>query len=203
MVGHERANCGNCLVAWEQICRPPMYGGLGIHNLELMNWVLRIRWLWLQKTDGARAWQGLDLQVPSNAHAIFNMAVEAMVGNSQSILFWSDRWIQYRTITEVAPNLINLVHIKRILKTILWHRLWKTIDGLQKSEEPSLSKSSWSIFTCGTWWLKWNYRMASLTSTTGSWTRLVSILASQPTSAYLLVQLELHLGERFGRIGRH
>jgi hypothetical protein len=106
------------LVAWEQVCRPPMYGGLGIHNLELMNWVLRIRWLWLQKTDGARAWQGLDLQVPSNAHVMFNMAMETMVGNGQSILFWSERWIQGRT-AEVAANLINLVQKKDIKNHIV------------------------------------------------------------------------------------
>jgi hypothetical protein len=32
--GQEKANGGNCLVAWEKVQRPFEYGGLGIHNLE-------------------------------------------------------------------------------------------------------------------------------------------------------------------------
>jgi hypothetical protein len=34
--GHQQANGGNCLVAWEKVQRPLEYGGLGIHNLELL-----------------------------------------------------------------------------------------------------------------------------------------------------------------------
>jgi hypothetical protein len=34
--GHQQANGGNCLVAWEKVQRPLQYGGLGIHNLELL-----------------------------------------------------------------------------------------------------------------------------------------------------------------------
>ena len=40
--GHQQANGGNCLVAWEKVQRPLEYGGLGIHNLELLGWALRI-----------------------------------------------------------------------------------------------------------------------------------------------------------------
>lgn len=47
--GHEQANGGSCLVAWEKVQRPLEFGGLGIHNLELLGWSLRIRWLWAQK----------------------------------------------------------------------------------------------------------------------------------------------------------
>uniref|UniRef100_J3ME16 Reverse transcriptase Ty1/copia-type domain-containing protein n=1 Tax=Oryza brachyantha TaxID=4533 RepID=J3ME16_ORYBR len=38
--GQEKANSGNCLVAWDRVCRP--IGGLGILNMEDMNWALRI-----------------------------------------------------------------------------------------------------------------------------------------------------------------
>ena len=48
--GQEQANGGHCLVAWEKVQRPIEYGGLGIHNLELLGCALRIRWLWAQKT---------------------------------------------------------------------------------------------------------------------------------------------------------
>ncbi|EEC83354.1 hypothetical protein OsI_28758 [Oryza sativa Indica Group] len=46
------------------------------------------------------------------------MAMETMVGNGQSILFWSERWIQGRT-AEVAANLINLVQKKDIKNHIV------------------------------------------------------------------------------------
>jgi len=59
--GHEQANGGNCLVAWQKVQRPLEYGGLGIHNLELLGWALRIRWA------------GLPIQVPQNAQALFNV----------------------------------------------------------------------------------------------------------------------------------
>jgi hypothetical protein len=39
--GHDQANGGNCLVAWEKVQRPLEYGGLGIHNLELLGSALR------------------------------------------------------------------------------------------------------------------------------------------------------------------
>ena len=44
--GQEKANGGNCLVAWEKVQRPFEYGGLGIHNLEYFGWALRILCLW-------------------------------------------------------------------------------------------------------------------------------------------------------------
>jgi len=89
--GQKKANGGKCLVAWEKVQRPFEYGGLGIHNLEFFGWALRIRWLWAQKTDPSRPWAGLTIQVPQKAQALFHMAVDAIVGNGETILFWSDR----------------------------------------------------------------------------------------------------------------
>lgn len=50
------AQGGHCLVAWGKACRPVELGGLGIHNLQLLNHALRIRWLWLQKSDPNKPW---------------------------------------------------------------------------------------------------------------------------------------------------
>lgn len=47
---------GHCPVNWERVTRPLHLGGLGIHNLQLLGWALRMRWLWYQKTDRDRAW---------------------------------------------------------------------------------------------------------------------------------------------------
>jgi hypothetical protein len=47
--GHKEAKGGHCLVAWEFVCHPIEYGGLGISNLKNLGWTLRARWLWLHK----------------------------------------------------------------------------------------------------------------------------------------------------------
>lgn len=61
--GSDNANGGNCSVSWDRVCWPLSLGGLAILNLEKMGWALRMRWLWLQKTDTARPWVGLSINL--------------------------------------------------------------------------------------------------------------------------------------------
>ena len=126
--GQEQANGGNCLVAWERVQRPLEYGGLGIHNLELLGCALRIRWLWAEKTDPSRPWAGLPVQVPRKAQALFNIAVDAIVGNGEKIQFWTDRWLNGHTLAELAPNLFNAVPKRtakrRTVAQALQNRKW-------------------------------------------------------------------------------
>jgi len=126
--GHQHANGGNCLVAWEKVQRPVEYGGLGIHNLELLGWALRIRWLWAQKTNAERPWAGLSIAVPHKARALFNVAVDAIVGNGEEILFWTDRWLDGHTVAEIAPNLFSAVQKRtakrRTVAQALHNRSW-------------------------------------------------------------------------------
>jgi hypothetical protein len=49
--GTEVVQSGKCLAAWERVQRPLPLGGLGILNLRLMGMALRLRWLWLQRTE--------------------------------------------------------------------------------------------------------------------------------------------------------
>ena len=126
--GHQQANGGNCLVAWEKVQRPLEYGGLGIHNLELLGCALKIRWLWAQKTDAERPWAGLPISVPHKAEALFNVAVDAIVGNGEEILFWKDRWLGGHTMAEIAPNLFkavpNRTAKRRTVAQALHHNSW-------------------------------------------------------------------------------
>ncbi|GJN40212.1 hypothetical protein PR202_gb29393 [Eleusine coracana subsp. coracana] len=52
--GRRDLNGGHCPVAWQRVTRPLNLGGLGIHDLQAMAWALRMRWLWLQKTQPDR-----------------------------------------------------------------------------------------------------------------------------------------------------
>lgn len=107
--GQANTNGGNCLVSWNVVQRPLQYGGLGILNLELMAWALRIRWLWLPKTDPSKPWAGLPVQVHRNAKALFDVAVVSVAGNGETIKFWTDRWLQGKNVVEHCPTLFKLI----------------------------------------------------------------------------------------------
>jgi hypothetical protein len=55
-------------------------GGLGLHNLRVMNTALRTWWLWLQKTNSVRPWSGLDLHVGQSSTAFFHASVRITLG---------------------------------------------------------------------------------------------------------------------------
>lgn len=82
----------------------------------MQGWALRIRWLWLQKTNASRPWEGLPIEVPRNAQAMFAVAVDTTVGDGASTKFRTDRWLQGKTIAEIAPHLFGIIP-KRITKT--------------------------------------------------------------------------------------
>jgi len=113
--GREKANGGNCLVSWDRVQRPLELGGLGIHNLEVLGWALRIRWLWSQRTDPDRLWGGLHGSVPAKAKAMFEVAVRTVVGDGNTTKFWTDRWIDGKCIADLAPALFAAVQ-KRAIK---------------------------------------------------------------------------------------
>jgi hypothetical protein len=54
---------------------------LGILNLEKLGWAPKIRWLWTQKVDRSRPWDGFQVEVPRNVKALFNMAMISIIGN--------------------------------------------------------------------------------------------------------------------------
>ncbi|WVZ96322.1 hypothetical protein U9M48_041977 [Paspalum notatum var. saurae] len=95
-------------------CRPLRFGGLGILDLELLGWALRVRWLWFQKTDSTRPWTGLQVMVPKKASALFAAAVDTIV--------------QGKTLAELAPNLLSTIPKKavqrRTVSQALANRRW-------------------------------------------------------------------------------
>jgi hypothetical protein len=49
--GRKDVNGGNCLVSWDVVTRPLIFGGLGVPSLYYQSWALQAKWLWLEKTD--------------------------------------------------------------------------------------------------------------------------------------------------------
>jgi hypothetical protein len=49
--GKRKVHGGQCLVAWDAVCKPYEFGGLGVKNLCLQGLALRVRWVWLRRTD--------------------------------------------------------------------------------------------------------------------------------------------------------
>jgi hypothetical protein len=60
-------------------------------------------WLWLQKTDPAKPWSGLDLQVSAASRDLFNASVSIIVGSGTAVAFWEDAWIGSLTVKTIAP----------------------------------------------------------------------------------------------------
>jgi hypothetical protein len=111
--GKTEVNGGQCLVAWAQICKPKCFGGLGIKNLRLQGLALRSRWEWLKRTDSDRPWQGLPMIKDDRTKNIFRCFARITLGDGNSVLFWSDRWINGSSVGDVAPLVLQAVHTRQ------------------------------------------------------------------------------------------
>lgn len=80
-------------------------GGLGILNLSLMGMSLRMRWLWLARTDLSKAWTALKLGIEPQARSFLEASVSVVIGDGHMALFLSDKWINGCSIRSLAPNL--------------------------------------------------------------------------------------------------
>jgi hypothetical protein len=130
----ERASGGQCLVAWDQLCKPLEYGGLGIKDLKLQSLALRVRWQWLQRTAMLRPWQGLAQLKDKAARALFHNLIQIEVGDGSRVLFWRDRWINGRSGTDFAPGLCltisaRICNARTVEQTMLDNRWFSDIPG--------------------------------------------------------------------------
>ena len=107
--GAESAKAGHCRLAWLRVCRPTELGGLGIVDLHRFGYALRLRWLWLKRTDDSRSWSDLPAETETVVEAMFQASIYVEVGNGQKALFWTDRWLQGHSVSDLAPCLSNAV----------------------------------------------------------------------------------------------
>jgi hypothetical protein len=96
---------GKCLLAWDPVQRPKKLDGLGIWDLKRMTLALRLRWLWLQPTEASRPWASLPIKEDKLTFAHFKASIQCIVSNGRSTFFWTDPWIQGRSVELLAPDL--------------------------------------------------------------------------------------------------
>jgi hypothetical protein len=86
-VGKKQVSGGQCLEAWESICKPLQFGGLGIKNLHLQGLALRVRWEWLRRTEADKAWKCLPMRKDDRAHGVFQSLARIEAGDGKKVLF--------------------------------------------------------------------------------------------------------------------
>ena len=87
------------------MCRPPELGGLGITDLQHFGDALCMRWLWLRRTEDNHPWQLLHDEQDPMVVALFQASTYFELGNGHKALFWEDRRMQGKSMSEVAPCL--------------------------------------------------------------------------------------------------
>lgn len=115
------------MIAWPKVTRPTELGGLGISNLQYLCWALRLRWLWLQKTEPDKPWAFLPIKAPSQVKAFFSVAVRSSVGNGKNTRFWTDRWLPGKSFEHSYPHLFAAVATRAKGRTVfdaLNNRRW-------------------------------------------------------------------------------
>ena len=111
--GSENVTGGKCKVAWLTVCRPKELGGLGITDLRKAGLALRVRWVWKDTTSG---------RAPATCEraviALFQAATVHHLGNGASTFFWTDRWLNGRSLELEAPTAFRAVRRTKRFATV-------------------------------------------------------------------------------------
>jgi hypothetical protein len=125
--GKEDARGGSCLVAWSQVCQPKILGGLGLHNLKLLNADLRAKWIWYSKTDFERPLSEMSFKVMPDATGNFQASIKISVGDGAHILLWEDPWINDMCADTVSLAILPLVEPRFRRKMTVQDGCWATL----------------------------------------------------------------------------
>jgi hypothetical protein len=82
---------------------------LGLSDLQSLNWALRVRWVWLKKTNSSKPWVAFQLQSSAAVQDLFKMAMASETDDGTETLFWKDRWLNGQRLEDLAPHVSRLV----------------------------------------------------------------------------------------------
>jgi hypothetical protein len=103
-------------VSWAKVTWPVDLGGLGVLDLAMMGYALRLRWEWLARSKPDRLWAPLSTNEEKIVHAMFQASMTVQVGSRARALFWIDRWLDGASIDQITPDVFTAVS-KRTQKT--------------------------------------------------------------------------------------
>lgn len=109
----EHVSAGSSLVNWNTVCKPKELGGLGILNLEKISRALWLRWLWFGWKDDDKHWANMNTPYDKLDKAVFQASTEIKVGNGSKVCFWTDHWLEGKSLQEIAPSIFKLAKRKK------------------------------------------------------------------------------------------
>jgi hypothetical protein len=125
--GTEAVAGGKCMVAWPVVCSPKDLGGLGLPDLRILGFALRLRWEWQRRTQLDVPWALLPSKPEHAVDHMFRASVTVQVGDGTNARFWTDVWLPDGAICNFAPNLYRAVGGRwrgRSVREALANRQW-------------------------------------------------------------------------------
>lgn len=74
-------------------------------DLRCTGVALRVRWEWKCRADRGLNWSSLPRNNEKMVAAVFQAATVSIVGSGESTFFWTDNWIDGKSIQSLAPAL--------------------------------------------------------------------------------------------------
>lgn len=85
-------------------------GGLGVQNPMILGWAMKMRWILIKKTQPENPLADIiSISVPREAAAMFKVSICSSLGNGANILFWTDKWINGRSLEGLLPAVMPFV----------------------------------------------------------------------------------------------
>jgi mannosylglycoprotein endo-beta-mannosidase len=123
---------GKCKVAWEKVCKPKEFGGLGILNLKKFASALRMRWLWYEWKEESKPWVGLGNPCTPHDKELFSAATKVTIGSGKKAIFWDSSWLNGLRPRDVAPLIFDISKKKKItVAKALLDDFWITQINMQ------------------------------------------------------------------------
>jgi hypothetical protein len=128
----DKVTGGKCKVNWELVCKPKVFGGLEILNLEKFASALRMRWLWQEWNEEPKPWFGLGNPCKANDRNLFAAATKVTVGNGKKALFWEAAWLEGAWPKGIAPLIFDISKKKKsTVRDVLENNLWVPNGNIQ------------------------------------------------------------------------
>lgn len=119
---------GKCKIAWPIVCSPKCYGGLGLLDIRVLGFALRLCWEWQKRAVEVPPWTKLPSKSEKLVCAMFNSSVVVKLDGT-SARFWFDSWLLAGPIAFFTPHLFRaighrflLVSVQEVLSRRRWVR---------------------------------------------------------------------------------